>query len=300
MNFILVIGIYVFIAIGFIAKKSFRDKIDEKTITILNVYFLQVFLTFWGLLSHPIDIDILVAPSIYLLIVVVVLLLSGFIAKKIFYEQKSYSIATVSAIITNTGNLGIPINIAIFGEASIPYTTMINLANVFIVHTIGVYYYSRGEFSTKESLKNIAKIPILYAAIVALTLSAIGFNLPHELLELLKMGAYASIVMQLVLFGLYLHGIKAYELDIKLNLWVNGVKFLAIPLISFLTLSLFSIDSYIKGIIFMELLMPLAIANVNIASLFECKPRELTTLVFITSLLFLVVVFIGIKVVEFL
>ena len=62
---------------GYIAKMSFKERIDDKTITILNVYFLQVFLTFWGLLIRPVDITLLYAPSIYLAIVVVVIFISA-------------------------------------------------------------------------------------------------------------------------------------------------------------------------------------------------------------------------------
>lgn len=44
-----ILSIYVFIVMDFLAKMSFKDKIDERTITLLNVHFLQVFLTFfWG------------------------------------------------------------------------------------------------------------------------------------------------------------------------------------------------------------------------------------------------------------
>ena len=166
-----VLSIYIFIALGFLAKMSFKEQIDDKTITLINVYFLQVFLTFWGLLLRPIDATLLYAPSIYLFIVAIVVVVSALVAKKLFSDKKEYSIATVAAIIGNTGNLGIPINIAIFGEESIPYTTVVNLVNVFVVYTIGVYYYSRGTFDAKTSLMNIVKLPILWAAIIAIILS---------------------------------------------------------------------------------------------------------------------------------
>jgi predicted permease len=128
-----ILSIYVFIVMGFVAKMSFKERIDDKTITLLNVYFLQVFLTFWGLLIHPVDITLLYAPSVYLVIVIITLILSALFASKLFSEKKEYSIAMVAAIIGNTGNLGIPLNIAIFGEESIPYTTVVNLVNVFVV-----------------------------------------------------------------------------------------------------------------------------------------------------------------------
>lgn len=295
-----ILGIYIFILIGFIAKMSFKESIDDKTITLINVYFLQIFLTFWGLLIRPVDITLLYAPSVYLVIVAIALLISALVAKKLFEDKKEYSIATVAAIIGNTGNLGIPLNIAIFGEESIPYTTIINLMNVFVVYTIGVYYYSRGSFDVKTSLKNIVKLPILWAAAAAIILSMQGYNPNDEIMKVLMMGAYASIVMQLFLFGLYLYGTEVKEISKKLTLWIVSIKFLFLPATAFLILYNIEMDSMIKGIIFLELLMPLAIANVNFASLYDCKPKIVTALVFISSILFLGVIFAGVKVLTYL
>ena len=295
-----ILAIYIFIVIGFVAKMSFKEAIDDKTITLINVYFLQVVLTFWGLLIRPIDATLFFAPSIYLFISVLVLIISAVVAKKLFLDQKEYSIATVAAIIGNTGNLGIPLNIAIFGEESIPYTTIINLMNVFIVYTVGVYYYSRGSFDAKASFKNIVKLPILWAAGAAIFLSMNEYKPSEEIMKMLMMGAYASIVMQLFLFGIYLYGTKINEISRSLTTWVMGMKFIFIPSVAFLVLYNIELDAMIKGIIFIELLVPLAIANVNFASLYDCKPKVVTALVFISSVIFLGTIFLGVKVLSYL
>ncbi|WP_415396808.1 AEC family transporter [Sulfurimonas sp. CS5] len=295
-----ILGIYIFIVMGFIAKMSFKEQIDDKTITLINVYFLQVFLTFWGLLIRPIDITLLYAPSIYLGIVVVLLIVSALVAKKLFSSQKEYSIATVAALIGNTGNLGIPINIAIFGEESIPYTTVVNLVNVFVVYTVGVFYYSRGSFDTKTSLLNIVKLPILWAAILAIALSIYGYKPSGVVLNTLMMGAYASMTMQLFLFGIYLYGTKIQEISKTLVIWVLTFKFLLLPAIAFLVLINIELDPIIKGIIFIELMMPLAVANVNLASLYDCSPRVVTALVFISSFVFLGAIFVAVEVLTYL
>ena len=293
-------SLYVFILLGYISKVSFKEKIDDKTITLINVYFLQVFLTFWGLLIRPIDVTLLYAPSVYLFIVVIVVLISAFVAKFLFEDKKEYSIATVAAIIGNTGNLGIPINIAIFGEESIPYTTVVNLVNVFVVYTIGVYAYSRGSFDAKTSLLNIVKLPILWAALLAIFLSIYGYKPSGVILNALMMGAYASMTMQLFLFGIYLYGTKIKEISKRLLFWVLGFKFVVLPFIAFLVLTQLDLDKTIKGIIFIELMMPLAVANVNLASLYDCKPRLTTALVFVSSFLFLGVIFVAVKILEYL
>ena len=297
--FFSILGIYIFILIGYIAKMSFKEQMDDKTITLINVYFLQVFLTFWGLLIRPIDITLLYAPSVYLLIVTIVIIISALVAKFLFEDKKEYSIATVAAIIGNTGNLGIPINIAIFGEESIPYTTIVNLVNVFVVYTIGVFYYSRGSFNTQTSLKNILKIPILWAAIVAILLSIYGYKPSGIILNTLMMGAYASMTMQLFLFGMYLYGTKIKEINKTLLVWIITFKFILLPAITFLVLINIQLDSMIKGVIFIELIMPLAIANVNLASLYDCKPKVVTALVFFSSFIFLGVVFVAVEMLKY-
>ena len=295
-----ILSIYVFIVMGYLAKMSFKEKIDDKTITLINVYFLQVFLTFWGLLIRPIDVTLLYAPSIYLGIVTVALLISAFVAKFLFENKKEYSIATVAAIIGNTGNLGIPINIAIFGEESIPYTTIINLVNVFVVYTIGVFYYSRGSFDTKSSLLNVVKLPILWAAILALLLSIYRVEIHSSIMNMLMMGAYASMTMQLFLFGIYLYGTKIKEISKKLVVWVMAFKFIILPSTAFVILVNIELEPMVKGVLFIELMMPLAVANVNLASLYECKPKLTTALVFISSFIFLGVIFVAVKVLNYL
>lgn len=286
-----ILGIYLFIAVGYGAKWSFKEKIDDRTITLLSVYFLQIFLTFWGLLKRPIDTELIFAPALYLGISLLALLLMIPLAKIFFHDPKERSIATVAALIGNTGNLGIPLGIALFGEMSVPYLTLINLVNVFVVYTIGVFYYSRGEFSVRDSLMNIVKLPVLWAAMIAIALNLIGYRPSESIDKTLMMGAYASMTMQLVLFGIYLYGIKLKEVNLRLTGWVNGTKFLLIPLLAFGVLQYVDMDPTIKGILFLELIVPLAVANVNLASLYNCSPRTVTVEVFTTSTLFLGIAF---------
>jgi malate permease and related proteins len=295
-----VLGIYIFILVGYFAKRQFKEQMDERTITLLSVYFLQVFLTFWGLLKRPIDTTLLYTPLIYLAVVFLALLLMVPLLKQLFSDKKERSIATVAALIGNTGNLGIPLGIAIFGEESIPYTTVINLANVFFVYTIGVYFYSRGTFDVKKSLLNIIKLPILWAALAAISLNLVGYVPSDSIEKTLMMGAYASMTMQLVLFGIYLYGVKIRELNFRLTYWSVGVKFVLLPIIAFVVLQYTPFDSTVKGIIFMELMMPLAVSNVNLAALYDCKPKMTTAQVFISSILFLGIIFLVIKILPYL
>ncbi|MDD4855021.1 MAG: AEC family transporter [Sulfuricurvum sp.] len=282
-----ILGIYLFIAVGFGAKWTFKEKIDDRTIILISVYFLQIFLTFWGLLKRPIDTELLFAPALYFGITLLSLLLMIPLSKMLFTDTKERSMATVAALIGNTGNLGIPLGIALFGEVSVPYLTLINLVNLFIVYTIGVFYYSRGEFSVHGSLMNILKLPVLWAAMVAIALNLAGYRPSEAVDKTLMMGAYASMTMQLILFGIYLYGTKFKEINVRLTTWISGMKFIVVPALGWIVLANVEIEAAVKGMVFLELIVPLAIANVNLASLYNCAPRTMTVQVFVTSVLFL-------------
>jgi predicted permease len=188
--------------------------------------------------------------------------------------------------------MGIPLGIALFGSSSVIYTTLINLANVFVVYIIGVYIYSRGSFDIKTSLLNIIKIPIIPVSVVAILLNISGVEFSSQLKELLKMGAYAGIVLQLFLLGTFLQGIVIKELHPKLFIGTITQKFIIVPLLSAILLSFIDIDPYIKAIILMEMMTPLAVANINLASLYECRPKDVTSLILLSTMIFIPVIFV--------
>ncbi|MMZ64080.1 hypothetical protein D1872_263780 [compost metagenome] len=69
------------------------------------------------------------------------------------------------------------------------------------------------------------------------------------------------------------------------------MKFLVIPLMALLILNLYAVDPLVYNVVLLELIVPLAVMNVNLAALYACKPEVVTFLVFSSSLLFMVYIF---------
>jgi len=42
----------------------------------------------------------------------------------------------------------------------------------------------------------------------------------------------------------------------------------------------------------MEMMVPLAVANINLASLYDCRPKDVTSLIMISTLLFIPMLFV--------
>ena len=286
------IFVYVFIVLGYIAKRIFKEEMSTKTLTLMSVYFLQPFVTIWGFSTAKLHAEHIYVPLLYLAIILAILIPTIVIGKMLFADPKERAIFSIAGFVGNTGNIGIPLGIALFGQESVIYTTLINIANVFVVYIIGVYIYSRGSFSIKDSLFNIVKIPIIPASVVAILINIYDIPLSTQIQEFFKMGAYAGIVLQLFLLGTFLQGIRIKELHPKLMLGTLSQKFIIVPLATAFILSFTDLSLFVQGIVFMEMMVPLAVANINFASLYDCKPKDVTTLILLSTLIFIPLLFI--------
>ena len=293
-----IIFVYFFILLGYIAKRIFKEEMDSKTLTLFSVYFLQGFVTVWGFSSAKLSAEHFTLPFYYFAIIFIILFPTIYLAKLFIKDPKERAIISIAGLVGNTGNIGIPLGIALFGMESVIYTTIINLSNVFVVYIIGVYIYSRGSFSIKKSLFNIVKIPIIPASVIAILVNINEIPIAPQINEFFKMGAYAGIVLQLFLLGTFLYGIKLTAIKKSLFFTVMTQKFIIIPLATAIILSFTDLSLFVQGVILMEMFVPLAVANINLASLYNCKPKDVTALILLSTLIFIPVLFLLTEVIE--
>jgi len=287
--------IYIFIVLGFIFKRKFGADINEKSFVLLNLYILQPILIFWGLTRAPFDLDFILSPIIFYIAVFSTLIIAVFYAKNFIKNKQDKSIFLASSMVGNTGNLGIPLGIALFGLQSVPYTSILNLANMFFIYIFSVYFFAGDKFSFKDALMEIFKIPAIWAAIAAILFNLSHFTMSADFDKVFTMGAYAAIVMQLTLFGIFISQVKIKSANYKLSFNIVLFKHIILPLVGLVVILYVEIDPLIGGIIFLELMVPLAVNNVNLAALYECKPIDTTVAVIISSLSFILLMYLYIS-----
>ncbi|KIM13007.1 MAG: hypothetical protein KU38_02905 [Sulfurovum sp. FS08-3] len=287
MNALLAVAsIYVFIVIGFVAKKVFDDRLDDKSFVLISLYFLQPFFVFWGLTRSPIDFTLLYTPFLYFVIITAMLIVLIIAAPFIFADTHDRSIFIASSLIGNTGNLGIPLGIALFGEESVAYMSIINIANIFFIYTVGIYFYAKSRNGIQQSLMEMVKIPILWSAMVALAYNYSGWGIHPQIELILQMAAYATIVLQLIIFGIYLAKTPIKSQNFRLTLSVSLVKLVLLPLLGVAIVSFTTFPTHLSAILIVSLIVPLAVNNVNMAALYHCKPYDVTATVLVSTLLF--------------
>ncbi|WWW13010.1 AEC family transporter [Arcobacter cryaerophilus gv. pseudocryaerophilus] len=295
-----VLPIYFFIFLGFIAKKNLKTQIDEKTLVLLSLYFLQPIMIFWGLTKEPINYEFVLSPIFFLICMGSTLLLMLLYSKFLFSSKTDENIFLATALIGNTGNLGIPLGIALFGVESVPYTSIINIANIFFMYTISIYFFARDKFNFKESIKSIFKIPVIWFAIFALAFNYFEFKIPKEFDFALQMGAYTSLTLQLIIFGTYLYSVKVKTIPWKLSLQISFAKHILLPIIGIIVVVNFTnFNHMIASILVMELMMPLAVNNVNFSVVYNTKPTDVATTILVSSAIFIAILHFYIEIIDY-
>ncbi|MFY9105452.1 AEC family transporter [Aliarcobacter cryaerophilus] len=295
-----VLPIYFFIFLGFIAKKNLKTQIDEKTLVLLSLYFLQPIMIFWGLTKEPINYEFVLSPIFFLICMSSTLLLMLLYSKFLFSSKTDENIFLATALIGNTGNLGIPLGIALFGVESVPYTSIINIANIFFMYTISIYFFARDKFNFKESIKSIFKIPVIWFAIFALAFNYFEFKIPKEFDFALQMGAYTSLTLQLIIFGTYLYSVKVKTIPWKLSLQISFAKHILLPIIGIIVVVNFTnFNPMIASILVMELMMPLAVNNVNFSVVYNTKPTDVAATILVSSAIFIAILHFYIEIIDY-
>ncbi|WP_141049723.1 AEC family transporter [Aliarcobacter cryaerophilus] len=295
-----VLPIYFFIFLGFIAKKNLKTQIDEKTLVLLSLYFLQPIMIFWGLTKEPINYEFVLSPIFFLICMGSTLLLMLLYSKFLFSSKTDENIFLATALIGNTGNLGIPLGIALFGVESVPYTSIINIANIFFMYTISIYFFARDKFNFKESIKSIFKIPVIWFAIFALAFNYFEFKIPKEFDFALQMGAYTSLTLQLIIFGTYLYSVKVKTIPWKLSLQISFAKHILLPIIGIIVVVNFTnFNPMIASILVMELMMPLAVNNVNFSVVYNTKPTDVAATILVSSAIFIAILHFYIEIIDY-
>lgn len=269
---------------GFTVKKVFTTQIDERTLVLISLYCFQPILIFWGLTKAPINYEFVASPIVYLLIVLFCLVILLLVNKKIFAQRQEQSIYLAVALVGNTGNLGIPMGIALFGIESVPYTSIINIANIVFIYIFSVYFFARENFSLKQAIFSILKIPGIWFVPLALLVNYNGITINKYIYSALEMGAYTSMVLQLLIFGIYLSSVKVRTMPWYSSLHISFVKHLLLPAVGIaIIINFTNLNAYVASILVMELMVPLAVNNVNLAALYHCKPYDVAASVLVSS-----------------
>jgi len=282
--------LYVNIILGYISTRYLS--ITREAIANLLIYILGPIVVFSATISVKIDLAILFLPVFFYLF-------SSILAFSLLYiygktwNDPSGNILAFSGGTGNTGFFGIPLAVIFFPPYLADIYIFTVLASLLYESTTGFYVTAKGNFTVKQSLQKIMRLPLIYAFIIGVIFNLLGISIPDELSSYTAQfkGAYGILGMMLIGMGLVgLELKKGSDLDFKFISILFILKFIFWPLVVlgviYIDKTLFMfLNEELYKVMFLFSIVPLAGNTVTLAVLLNAKPEKASFTVLLSTII---------------
>ncbi|MBB6731985.1 AEC family transporter [Cohnella zeiphila] len=175
------------------------------------------------------------------------------------FDAPSRRAMDLTTIFANSNNYGLPLLLLAFGEGGFAIGVTNVITHIILVNTLGMYLATRSTFSAGGALRQVAKTPLIYAAIAGTVLFLFRIPLPDSLGQGLKLVGDAYPAVVLLLLGVQL-GKTNWRNGWRKETWVSfGMRVVIVPLLSWLTIRLLGLHGLEASVLFVQSSMPAAI-----------------------------------------
>lgn len=192
---------------------------------------------------------------------------------------------------SNTIFMGMPINIALFGEKSIPYVLFYYAANTTLFWTLGIYGISRDNKGHKDriismnTLKLVLSPPIV-AFLAGLLLVILGVKLPRFIMDSCNYIGSLTTPLSLLFIGITFSSIsiKNIRFDKDMGALLFG-RFVFSPLVVYALSLVIPIPSLMTKVFIIQSAMPVITQAALTAEAYGADYQYATVMVTVTTVL---------------
>jgi predicted permease len=182
------------------------------------------------------------------------------------------------AMFMNTGNMGLPFALLAFGQ------TGLDKAIIFFI-TVVLLHFSLGITIAKGdgALKEIFRLPLIYAVMGGLICSIFGLQLPKLVMTPVEMLADVAIPLMILNLGVQLRSLVVS--DIRHALAGVCIRMGGGALLAAAFVMIFDVTGVSRNVIFLDSLMPPAIFNVILAQKYSADADAVASTIVMGTLL---------------
>lgn len=284
--------LYINVMLGFLSSKLLH--VQRESIAALLIYILGPIVVFSAAISVKINFAVAILP-IFLYIFSSILAFSALFIWGESWGNPTGNILAFSAGTGNTGYFGIPLAIIFFPPTLADIYIFTVMASLLYESSTGFYVTAKGNFSVKQSLKKISRLPILYAFILGIICNLAGLKIPEEISAYTAQFKGAYGILGMMMLGMGLLGLKSNpdNFDKKFISITFIIKFVFWPLamLGFIYIDktyLQFLNEDLYKVLFLFSIVPLAGNAVTLAVLLNAKPEKTSLAVFLSTVVSIV------------
>ncbi|XFO65426.1 hypothetical protein SPSIL_015360 [Sporomusa silvacetica DSM 10669] len=218
------------------------------------------------------------------------------ISKLIGVESKHQGVFNCMFFVSNTIFIGLPINLALFGDKSIPYVLLYYIANTTLFWTLGIYLISRDGSSSPprlfsyQTLRHIISPPLL-GFMVGILFVIADSKLPPFIADVCKYLGNCTTPLSMLFIGISIYSVKFNEIKVSKDVaaLVLG-RFIIAPCLVFLLTLLIPVPSLMKEVFIIQSAMPVITSASIIAKAYNADYRYAAVMTTVTTVIAMVMI----------
>ena len=280
LNVIMPVFLVAILAAGF----QLWRKVPVGPLNQTTLYLLTPSLIFISLVQHhiPASASTRIVGTVLLtttLLLVTTILLSMMLR----HTRTKRSAFLLSTSFPNAGNLALPVLLLAFGDEGLAIGVIVFVTQAITGQSLGVFVAANSQMAGLESLKQVFKLPAIYAIAAALIVRVFGLDVPFVVFQPIKLLSQAAIPIMLVVLGFQLG--KEFKPDNLGNLCAALViRLLISTSLAYGATLLFGLDSLSQSVVVVVSAMPVAVFTIILATEFNTNPKFVTNAVVTSTL----------------
>ncbi|MHB1864625.1 MAG: AEC family transporter [Candidatus Saccharimonadales bacterium] len=282
--------LYLIVFAGYLAGKFL--KVDRTTVSSLLIYVIAPVVVFNGVSTAPHENSYLLLPIIFL-ITGCLLSLIFYEVGGIFWKTSERNLLSFIAGTGNTGYFGIPLILALYGQAGLSIAVFSTLGVIVYESTRGYYVIAKSNATTKEALYKVLRLPVIYAFVLGIIFNRLDVHFGTSLTSAFTYFNGAYTVFGMMILGIGLAAVTRATFDKTFTVTSFIAKFLAFPIVMGLltyldATKLHLFDSEVHKIVMILTIVPMATNTVTYATQLKAHPEKAAFTVFLSTLFALV------------
>lgn len=187
--------------------------------------------------------------------------------------------------------IGLPVNLALFGDDSVPYVLIYYIANTLFFWSLGAYCISKDgmekgtvKMFSFDTVKRIFSPP-LFGFMGAILIILLNIYIPKFVLDSCEYIGNLTTPLSMFYIGITMYYVKFSE--IKLNKDVFGVilgRFIVSPLVVFLLAFYFPVDPLMKNVFIIQSAMPVVTSTAIVAKMYNADNKYAAVMTVVTTI----------------
>lgn len=284
--FLIILPVLIVFLIGYIGQRLIG--FDIKNISTVSLYLMSPFLAFRTFYTTKLTMEYLYICSFAVLLVFVLFIITWIWAYFLKAERSEISAMMLGAVFMNSGNYGAPVVLFALGSPGFHIAVVIMVLHSLLMNSLGIFLASiggKGEATVKQALRNVFRMPVLYASVFGIFLQLLNFKVPKSVMNGVDLVADASIPVVMLVLGMQLAAISKTRVKYRFVTSVSIIRIILSPIAAACILWFLPVSDLIKAVLIIQSAMPAAANTTMLALQFDTEPDLVSFTTFITTII---------------